>query len=59
MNLRTNQSVAMAVDLAVILLPAIGTQEAARMLWHHNTPLRVAIRVLATRRRRNSAVRAS
>jgi hypothetical protein len=48
----------MVVDLAVILLPAIGVQVAARMLHRHETPLAVAIRVLSTARRRNAALHA-
>jgi len=45
----------MAVDLAVILLPEIGMQEAALMLRRHAIPFRVASRVLTALRRRRCA----
>jgi hypothetical protein len=45
----------MSVDLAVILLPEVGTQEAARMLRRQDVPLAVALRALSTPRRRNMA----
>lgn len=52
MSARTNQPAATIIDLAVILRPAVGTQEAARMLRRHQIPLAAALRVLTTSRRR-------
>lgn len=52
MDSRTNQTAAMIIDLAVILLPEVGIYEAALMLRRHLTPLPIAFRTLATTRRR-------
>jgi hypothetical protein len=53
MKPRKNQHAAMSVDLAVILLPDVGIQEAARMLRRQDVPLAVALRALSTPRRRS------
>jgi hypothetical protein len=52
MTPRTNQADAMLIDLAVILLPLVGPLEAARMLVDRAIPLRLAVRALASSRRR-------
>ena len=45
----------MVIDLAVILLPEVGMQEAALMLRRHNTSFRIAARTLTSLRRRRIA----
>jgi hypothetical protein len=59
MNSRTDQLPACRIDLALILLPLVGRQDAARMLAHHDVPLTIAKRVLIEPSRRRAEERGS
>lgn len=48
MTPRTDQAAALAVDRAVILLPLVGTCDAAQMMAYQGVPLRVATRLMHT-----------
>lgn len=50
---RTDLVTAIRIDLALILLPLVGRQDAARMLAHHHVPLEIALRVLIAPQHRN------
>jgi hypothetical protein len=46
MTPRADETTAMLVDLAIILMPMVGRQEAAKMLARQHVALAVAARVL-------------
>jgi hypothetical protein len=51
---RLNATTAMLIDAAIILLPLVGRQEAAKMLARHKVPLMLAVRVLVVPHRRRT-----
>jgi hypothetical protein len=52
---RTDLVTASRAELAVILLPLVGTQQAARMLARNLVPVGVAVQVLVDPARRRAA----